>query len=154
MEDMSLKFLAETKRTETMNIALSFEETLQTSAIPSECDTSISIQEVPSEKASTVTHLEVIENGTDATFTLISNDVFPQSENEGNATFDGEVVDSQNLNKRNSHEEYNKLATKFPDKNISNRERNTRECPKLEAYLEPKPPREGRPFSASGDVTM
>ncbi|CAK8697621.1 unnamed protein product, partial [Clavelina lepadiformis] len=88
MEDMSLKFLAETNRTETMNIALSFEETLQTSAIPSECDTSISIQEVPSEKASTVAHLEVIENGTDATFTLISKDVFPQSEKEGNATFD------------------------------------------------------------------
>ncbi|CAK8689905.1 unnamed protein product [Clavelina lepadiformis] len=127
MEDMYLKFLSETKRTETMNIALSFEETLQTSAIPSECDTSISIQEVHSEKASTVAHLEVIENGTDATFTLISNDVFPQSENEGNATFDDEVVDSQNLNKRNAHKEYNKLATKFPDKNISNRERNTRE---------------------------
>ncbi|CAK8685751.1 unnamed protein product [Clavelina lepadiformis] len=88
MEDMYLKFLSETKRTETMNIALSFEETLQTSAIPSECDTSISIQEVHSEKASTAALLEVIENGTDATFTLISNDVFPQSENEGNATFD------------------------------------------------------------------
>ncbi|CAK8671788.1 unnamed protein product [Clavelina lepadiformis] len=136
MEDMYLKLLAKTKRTETMNNAMPFEETLQPSArpIPSESDTSICIQEVHSEKASAVAHLEAIEEKslslqdieifpteTDATLTLMSNNVFPQSENEGNATFDGEVVDSKNLNKRNSHEEYNKLATKFPDKNITNR---------------------------------
>ncbi|CAK8686276.1 unnamed protein product [Clavelina lepadiformis] len=132
MEDMYLNFLAETKRTETMNIAMPFEETLQPSAIPSESDTSISIQEVHSEKASAIAHLEAIEEKslslqdieifpteTDATFTLMSNTVIPQLENEGNATFDDQVVDSEYLNKRSSHEECNKLATKFPDKIIT-----------------------------------
>ncbi|CAK8686383.1 unnamed protein product [Clavelina lepadiformis] len=115
-----------------MNNAMPFEETLQPSAIPSESDTSICIQEIHSEKASAIAHLEAIEEKslllqdieifsteTDATFTLMSNNVFPQSENEGNSTFYGEVVDSKNLGKRNSLEEYNKLATKFPDKNIT-----------------------------------
>ncbi|CAK8686288.1 unnamed protein product [Clavelina lepadiformis] len=137
MEDMYLKLLAQSKITETMNNAMQFEETLQPSAIQSESDTSICIQEVHSEKASVVAHLEAIEETslslqeieifpieTDATFTLMSNNVFPQLENEGNATFDDEVVDSKNLNKENSHEEYSKLATKFPDKNITNRESN------------------------------
>ncbi|CAK8686267.1 unnamed protein product [Clavelina lepadiformis] len=137
MEDMYLKLLAQSKRTESMNNAMPFEETLQPSAIQSESDTSICIQEVHSEKASVVAHLEAIEETslslqeieifpieTDATFTLMSNNVFPQLENKGNATFDDEVVVSKNLNKRKSHEEYSKLATKFPDKNITNRESN------------------------------
>ncbi|CAK8686382.1 unnamed protein product [Clavelina lepadiformis] len=109
-EDIFSKFLAQTKRTETMNNAMPFEETLQPSSKQSESDTSICIQEVHSEKASAIAHLEAIEDKslslqdieflpteTDATFTLTSNNDFPQSDNEGNATFDGEVVDSENL---------------------------------------------------------
>ncbi|CAK8691904.1 unnamed protein product [Clavelina lepadiformis] len=139
-EDMHLKLLAETKKTETMNNAMPFEETLQPSAIQSEFDTSICIQEIHSKKASAVAHLEaneekslslqdieILPTETDATFTLMSNNVNLQSENEGNATFDDDIVDSENLNEKNSQEEHNKLATKFPDKKITNRESNTRE---------------------------
>ncbi|CAK8686362.1 unnamed protein product [Clavelina lepadiformis] len=140
MEDMDLKLLEETKRTETINNTIPFEETLQPSSKQSESDTSICIQEVHSEKASVVAHLEAIEeksflfqdieifrNETDATFILMSNNVFPQPENEGNTTSDDEVVDSESLKERNSHEQYNKLATKFSDKNITNRESNSEE---------------------------
>ncbi|CAK8691909.1 unnamed protein product [Clavelina lepadiformis] len=49
------------------------------------------------------------------------------SEIEEKPVFDGKVVVSENLNKRNLQEKSNKLATKFPDKNITNREMNTRE---------------------------
>ena len=120
-----------------MNNAMPFEETLQPSAIQSEFDTSICIQEIHSKKASVVAHLEVIEEKslslqdteifpteTDATFTLMSNNVFSQSEIDRNVTFDDDIVDSENLNEKNSQEEHNKLATKFPDKNITNRESN------------------------------
>ncbi|CAK8671301.1 unnamed protein product [Clavelina lepadiformis] len=123
-----------------MKTSMQFEEILQPSAIQSESDTSICIQEIHSKKASAVAHLEVIEDKslslqdieilptkTDATFTLTSNNVFPQSQNEGNVTFDCEVAVSENLNKSNLQEKYSKLATKFPDKNITNRESNTRE---------------------------
>ncbi|CAK8686540.1 unnamed protein product [Clavelina lepadiformis] len=114
MEDMYLKPLEETKRTETMNNAMPFEETLQPSAILSKSDTSICIQKVHSEKASAVAHLETIEEKslslqdieifptkeTDATFTLLSNNVIRQSENERNSTFDGKdkrLSESQRL---------------------------------------------------------
>ncbi|CAK8671294.1 unnamed protein product [Clavelina lepadiformis] len=60
------------------------------------------------------------------------------SEIEEKPVFDGEVVDSENPNKRNLQEKYNKLATKFPDKNITNREMNTRELGHSEiAFVSP-----------------
>ncbi|CAK8671298.1 unnamed protein product [Clavelina lepadiformis] len=73
------------------------------------------------------TSLCEVPTKTDATFTLMSSNVFSQSEIEEKPVFDGEVVVPENLNKRNLQEKYKKLATKFPDKNITNRESNTRE---------------------------
>ncbi|CAK8686537.1 unnamed protein product [Clavelina lepadiformis] len=116
MEDMHLKLLAETKRTESMNNEIHSEKASVVAHLKAIEEKSLSLQDI-----------EILPTETGATFTLMSNNVIRQSENEGSATFNGEVVDFENLNKRNSHEEYSKSATNFSDENVTNRESNTTE---------------------------
>ncbi|CAK8686468.1 unnamed protein product [Clavelina lepadiformis] len=111
MENMYLKFFAETTKAETMNNDMQVEKTLQPLNVQS--DTGICIQEVHSEKTSVFPHLEedclslqdweVSQFETGDTISPTTNNVVSQSENKGNVTHKNEIVDSENINERIPH---------------------------------------------------
>ncbi|CAK8686503.1 unnamed protein product [Clavelina lepadiformis] len=79
----------------------------------------------------------ILQTETDGTTASLSYNIVLQSENEANTTVEDEIVDSENLTERNSHDEYNMSAKELSDKNTVNGESNKAAFITVSLYQDP-----------------